>query len=105
MGTIWSRPVLRETLLLAAICWLDAVYTLLAVRMGWAHETNPLLIPALRHSDAAFMTIKGVSFLLPLAMLEGLRNRHPELIQRAVRLALLGYIAIYVFGSIGLLLK
>lgn len=99
-----QRSVLTETLVLTALCVLDAVSTLVMVRTGVAREANPLLVGSLAHSDAAFLALKGATFLVPIALLEILRPLRPKLIHHALRLSVLGYVAIYALGSIGLLL-
>jgi len=101
----WRRPVLKETVWLMAICLLDAAYTLVAVQLGWAKEANPLLAQALSHSAQLFVAVKALSFVAPLMVLELLRERWPDVIQRGIRAALLGYVALYLLGSIALLLK
>lgn len=97
-----GRPVLRESALLASICLLDMVTTLYWVRNHIATESNPLFVGPLAHSDAAFLILKGASFLIPVAVLEFLRPLRPELVVHALRVCLAGYVATYVLGSIGL---
>lgn len=94
--------VLPETIILAIICLLDAASTLYLVRTGAAREFNPLLGPSLEHSNLAFLALKSASFLVPLTILERLRSKHPLLVRRALRMAVGGYVALYLLGSFGL---
>ncbi len=97
---VWSRRVLVETWLLALICILDMASTLVLVRMGLAREANPLLAWSLEGSGAAFVLIKTFSFLVPLAIIEGLRERCPKFIPWALRAGAVGYLLVYVVGSL-----
>jgi hypothetical protein len=98
-----ARPVLRETLWMVVIGALDLVYTIYAVRMGWAKEANPVMASILEHSDRLFIAVKGASFLVPLAILESMRSFYLDMIQRAVRACFYGYLTLYIFGSLLLL--
>ena len=103
LGRLASRrPVLCESALLAAVCTLDMVSTLYLIRTHLAIESNPWMAAPLAHSDAAFLLVKGATFLVPIAVLEILRPIRPELVTRALRACLLGYLALYLLGSVGL---
>ena len=112
MTTAWSglgtslgrRPVLGESLALAAICTADMVSTLYLVRAHIAVESNALFVGPLAHSDAAFLLLKGLSYVVPIAILEALRSRHPGTVRRALRACIVGYVALYALGSLGLIL-
>lgn len=71
-----------------------------AVRLGWATETNPMLAATLARSDSAFLLIKGASFILPIAALEFIRAKRPEFVARALRIAIGGYLFLYVLVSL-----
>ncbi len=90
--------------MLAALCTVDMVTTLYFVRSHLAVESNPLFVGPLAHSDAAFLVLKGASYLVPIAILETLRPLRPESVVRGLRACLVGYVALYALGSIGLLL-
>ena len=92
---------MRESTVLAAVCTADMVSTLYVVRSRMAVETNPLFVGPLAHSDLAFLGLKLVSYLLPIAALEMLRPVRPDLVPNALRACLFGYVALYVLGSIG----
>lgn len=98
------RPVLPESLALATICTADMISTLYLVRGHLAVESNPVFVPVLAHSDAAFLVLKALSYLLPIAILEGLRGSHPAQVRRGLRTCLVGYVALYALGSLGLVL-
>ena len=100
----WRRPVLRESLALTALCTLDMVSTLYLVRAHLAVESNALLAGSLSHSDASFLLLKGATYVVPIAILELLRPLRPEVVLRGLRACLAGYIALYVLGTLGLLL-
>lgn len=95
------RPVLRESVALATLCTADMISTLYVVRTHLAVETNPLFVGPLAHSDFAFLALKLVSYLVPIALLEMLRPVRPEMVPNALRACLVGYVALYVLGSIG----
>ncbi|HWD38200.1 MAG TPA: DUF5658 family protein [Fimbriimonas sp.] len=103
MKRLLERKVLPETVWMVAICGIDVVYTLIAVHMGWAKESNPLLAGLLQRSDQLFLAGKGASFMVPLVTLELLRDRFPDLVVRSLRWGIAGYLAIYVLGSLALL--
>ena len=98
------RSVLPLSVALAIVCTLDMISTLYWVRTGLATESNPLFVGPLAHSDATFLLLKGASYLLPIAILEMVRPLRPEMVVHALRTCLVGYLATYGLGSIGLLL-
>ena len=100
----WRRPVLWESLALTAVCTADMVSTLYLVRAHLAVESNALLSGSLSHSDASFLLLKGASYVVPIAILELLRTLRPDVVLRALRACLAGYIALYLLGTLGLLL-
>ena len=95
------RPVLRESVALAALCTADMLSTLYVVRSHLAVESNPIFVGPLAHSDFAFLAAKAVTYLVPIAVLELLRPVRPELVPNALRACVVGYVALYVLGSIG----
>jgi hypothetical protein len=97
-----QQPVTRATVLLAVICFLDTVYTLWAVRVGIAKEANPLMSSLLADGDLPFLVGKGLSFIAPLTLLELMRPKSPRFIPVALNLGAIGYLAVYVVGSIAI---
>lgn len=102
VGQLAKRSLLRESVMLATICTADMLTTLYWVRNGMAVESNPLFVGPLAHSDATFLLLKGASYLVPIAILEALRSVQPEAVVRALRACLIGYVALYALGLIGL---
>ncbi len=98
------RPVLRESLALASICFLDMATTLYWVRAGMATESNPLMAAPLAHSEALFVAVKLASFLVPIAVLETLRPIRPEGVVKALRVCIAAYVLLYVAGLTALAL-
>src|SRR5690348_3523229 len=95
-----GRVVLPETVLMAVICLADLALTIAAVHAGIAKESNPLLAGFLMRSTILFAIVKLVSFLFPLAALELIRIRRPQLVTLGLRLALMAYVLLYVIGSL-----
>jgi hypothetical protein len=83
------------------LCAADMMVTVVLIKLGHAKEANPLLGLLLQNSLPAFAAVKTISFLLPLATLEVYRPLRPRFIERAVQAGLLGYLLLYVFGSVG----
>lgn len=96
----WNRPVLGATVFMTLLCFLDTASTLVVVRSGLAQESNPLLSPFLAQSDFQFVLVKGLSFVVPLVLLEILRPRSPKFIEAALKLGVVGYVALYLGGSV-----
>lgn len=96
----WRRPILAETGLLALICVLDMASTLVLVQLGLAVEANPILAWTLEGSGWVFLVVKTLSFLVPLVIIEYLRTHTPRFIPLALRAGVVGYLAVYVIGSL-----
>lgn len=95
------RPfVLPETILLALICIADMLQTLYVVGNKLAVEANPVLARAMDYSPWAFILLKSVTFLAPLTAVELLRPRSPQFIRLALRLGAVGYLVVYLVGSL-----
>lgn len=91
-----------ESILLASICLLDMFWTVVVVVTGIAIEANPLLAWTFELGPWAFVVVKLASLIPGLLALEFCRIINPGFARLAGRAAVLGYLAIYVFGSIGL---
>ena len=102
LGQCAKRPLLRESVVLATVCTADMLSTLYWVRNGMAVESNPLFVTPLAHSDVTFLVLKGASYLVPITVLEALRSVQPGAVVRALRACLVGYVALYALGLIGL---
>lgn len=103
-GLVWKRSIspriLPETWALVGICIADMLQTVYVVTHGLAVEANPMLAAAMDKSPWAFMALKSVSFVAPLGAVELLRPRSPEFIRLALRLGAVGYLAVYLVGSL-----
>lgn len=74
--------------------------TVFVVRSGLAIEANPVLSAAMSYSPWAFISLKSVTFMAPLGAVELLRPRCPNFIRLALRLGALGYLCVYLFGTL-----
>lgn len=95
-----KRFVLAETILLVTLCTWDMLYTLICVRLGFAHEENPMLKGTIAHSDIAFLVVKGATFLVPVFVLELIRCIRPRLVTNVMRFVFVAYALIYTLGSL-----
>jgi len=95
-----SRPVTWETLTIAGICFVDMAWTILAIELGLARESNPIIGSLLKFGVIWFAVGKMLSFLLPLTGLEILRERIPLFVQTSMRFGLFAYVMVYIVGSL-----
>ena len=99
MIALRGRPVLFESVLLVLVTMADIAWTIYVVGTGAAVEANPLMARLLEHGPAVFTFVK-LLYLLPLLLVcEWLRTFQPRFATTAVRLALWGYVAIYMIGE------
>jgi hypothetical protein len=96
----FSRPVLPETLVLAAICIFDCALTVYLVKQGIAVEANPLLGWSFRFGIAGFVIAKLLWFLPPLFIIEALRPKIKNFARTALRAGIVGYMLIYIVGTL-----
>lgn len=97
-----SAPLPLPTVLLAFVCTLDAVSTLILVKTGRAVEANPMLAWTFAYGSFAFLAVKLLSFVPALVILERIRERKPALVKWATLAGLAGYLGIYLFGTLHL---
>ncbi len=90
-----ARRLSPEGLALIVICTLDALSTYLFLVLGIAREANPLLRMVAEANPCFFLLVKMLTYLPAIAVAEWHRTRHPRLVQRALRLALVAYVATY----------
>jgi hypothetical protein len=90
-----ARRLSPEGLALFVICTLDALSTYLFLVMGIAREANPILRPAAEVSPYFFLVVKVLTYLPALALAEWYRAQRPQLVQKALRFALLVYLTTY----------
>jgi hypothetical protein len=85
----------RETLLLLAICLLDAVSSAVLFHRGMAVEANPLLRPFAEAGPLSLICVKMAWTVAALAILESYRQRHPDMVTPLIRLGSAAYVTIY----------
>ena len=98
--SLHRRKVSTETVIFATICLADLISTVILVQRGVAIESNPLLAPTMRLGISCFVVVKLASFLVPLALVEMLRPKSPAFCQLILRVGIVGYLAVYVIGSL-----
>ncbi|MEZ0325476.1 MAG: DUF5658 family protein, partial [Fimbriimonas sp.] len=94
------RFVMPETTVLASICLLDTVLTVGLIGVGAAYEANPVFRAALAYGIGGFVLVKLATFMVPLLILEIIRDLCPRFIQASLRVGIIGYLAVYFFGSL-----
>ena len=94
------RNVLPATVLLVTLGYVDMIYTLIAVRLGWAHEANPIMAAMLNRSDGAFIAYKLALLVVPITILELMRPKDPNLSEAALKFGSYAYLGLYGVGSI-----
>jgi len=95
-----SAPVRKESILLAIICMLDLLSTVVLIKLGIATEANPILGWYLAQGMGMFVAAKTFLSMAPIAGLEIVGWKYPRLAQFALRAGIAGYIAIYGLGSL-----
>ena len=89
--------VLPETTLLAAVGCLDLLSTLYLIGTGQAHEANPFMASILSDYGAGgFALFKALLLGIPLSVAELARRHHPQFVQNALRLGIIGYLGMYL---------
>lgn len=87
----------RETWLLLAIGLADLISTTYLIRAGLVREGNPVMAWYLVHYGwAAFCAAKTVMLFCPVVILEWVRRIKPQLGLRSLRVALIGYLLLYL---------
>ncbi len=90
------RGLCPESILLTAFCLADAIATLFLVSQGWATEANPVMAWFLARGANVFMVAKLVSFVPFVVVCEVYRRSRPAAGRRVARIALWGYLSLYV---------
>ena len=88
----------RETLYLAVLCTVDMILTAIFLSTGSFTEANPILAHYLRYGLGVMCLVKMLSYLVPLAIAEWYRRKHPRFIRYTLRIALYLYIFGYIVG-------
>jgi len=92
------RPAAVEVLLLLALCSLDMFSTIYWVRTGQATESNPFLAWTFRLHPLLFVLVKVGTYLPPLLLASYLARRHPRLVTILLRVVILAYVGLYLYG-------
>lgn len=94
-----ARPVTstvsKESLILLAICLVDALLSIVLLATGLAEEANPLMAACLDHGFAVFYLVKMASVVPAVVVAELYRRRNPVFIRRLLRGAIVAYITLY----------
>jgi uncharacterized protein DUF5658 len=90
-----ARRLSPEGLALIVICTLDALSTYLFLVLGIAREANPVLRSVAEMSPYFFLVVKLLTYLPAVAVAEWHRTHNPQLVQTALRLALVTYVTVY----------
>jgi hypothetical protein len=94
-----ARYVLPETIGIATVALADLLTTTYLIGTGRAWEGNPLMAEALRRfGPTGFIGLKAALIAVPLAVAETARSRHPQFVQRMLRLGLIVYLAMWLWG-------
>lgn len=93
--------ILRETILLAAVCIADLSFTIWLITTGHAVEANPILRYYVDHGGLiSFAAAKILLFAGPLFVLELLRRHRPEFVRSLLRVGITLYLVAYTAGVI-----
>lgn len=90
------------TVAIVLVCMADMFVTIFVVQAGIAIESNPLLAWSFQHGSVCFALIKTSSFIPGVWAIEMCRIQNAKFASWASRAAVLGYFAVYFFGSIGI---
>lgn len=82
------------------VCLVDTYYTLAIVELGWAVEANPMLAKLLESGNLPFLFVKGLSFLIPVGLIELVRPYSPRFIPKLLGSGVALYLLTYLVGSI-----
>ena len=96
--------IMRETRVMAVICLLDLILTIFLLRAGLAREANPIMLAMLNMGLLWFIAFKCAYTLGPLALLEMVGRRYPNVVQRYLRLGITVYVGFHVVNIASALL-
>jgi hypothetical protein len=85
-----------ESAVLATICTIDMALTALLVQFRLAAEQNPLMAACLDRGMIVFLTVKLVSFVPFIVLVEIYRHRNPQFVRVATRAAIGLYLCVYL---------
>ena len=88
--------IMRETWVMGIICLLDLVLTIGLIHVGLAKEANPLMLTILNAGLLWFVAFKCAYTLGPLAALELVGRRYPDMVRKYLRLGITVYVGFHV---------
>lgn len=91
-----------ESWLMALIGLADLGSTIVFIERHGAQEANPIFRHFWEMGLGAFIVAKLVCLIGPLLVMEWARQRHPRFVAGALRIAILGYLALYGVGVLHL---
>lgn len=93
--------IMKESLLLLAICGTDLVATVVLLKTGAAWEGNPLMGFYLHYGVGTFIMMKLTLVLLPLFIAEWSRQYRPQFVRLMLRATIIAYLGTYVVLFLG----
>lgn len=94
--------IAKETWMIALLGTIDLITTIVFIQHHGAEEANPIFRFFWQLGIPAFITAKILLTGCPLLVLEWARKRNPRFVQRGMRSAIAGYVAVYGFGFLHL---
>ena len=93
------RYVLPETVALVVVALADLLTTSWLLAIGAAYEGNPLMAATMRRwGPWGLISVKAFLIAIPISVAEAARNRHPALVRRLLRVALVLYVLLWAAG-------
>ena len=90
--------VCGETGIVATLCAVDLLSTLLLIQHQGAAEGNALMSFYLQQGTAVFIAAKCLLFVPALVIAEWYRRRNPRLVSLSLRAVIVMYLVFYVAG-------
>jgi uncharacterized membrane protein len=94
-----TPAIMLESVILFLICFLDTIYTCYLVSNKLAVEYNPLIAWTFNYGSWCFLLVKCITFIVPILILENIKNQSPKLICFLLRFGIIWYVLIYCFGT------
>ena len=94
------RNVSSDTKTLVAVCLADLVTTLYFMYSGAAYEANPVMAGVLSFGVWAFVSVKLLSFVPFVVLIEIYRLTEPEKAKSVTKLVTVLYLLIYIYVTV-----
>ena len=88
----------RESYILLTICLIDFIFTAWLVNTRRGMEGNPLMSFYLHSGWGALIAAKVILVAMPIFIAEWARRYRPAFVQRALRVAIVAYLSLYVIA-------